>query len=606
MSPPRHNSPLLLSLLLALAACENDSGVISKETGLPPIPEHTGDTGLPTGDDTGCQPTDTDLPTFYRDNDGDSYGTESVQIQTCELPVGYADRAGDCNDNSSAVNPAATETCDGEDDDCDEAIDEDFDLDQDGHNSSACEAGDDCDDEDGTIYPGADESCGDGIDADCDGVDTVCGYESDLGLADAKLYAEGRSDDAGRHMDVGDIDGDGIEDVVTGAMWSYGYTGSAWVTYGPVSGVSTFDDKSYELTGGSGAYEGGRTTAIRDVNDDGYGDVFLGAPDAPTNDAVVFLGPITEDMTFSEADMRGSCSTAVECGHGGDLADMDGDGIGDVVIGAGEEVTGGYYSGSVYLVFGPISSRTLDLHASADVELVGDQEGSETGRVICAGKDVDGDGIEDMLVTASYDSDGGPYSGAVHVVLGPITDDGELADAAGKLLGNGAYDYAGESLGMGDVDGDGLADAVVGAYASAGGAGRTYVVLGPATGTVSLSDADVSFRGASTEGLGTSIVSGRDLNADGVDELMLGAGTDSTGGASAGAAYLYFGPLAGSLRPSDADFSFVGEARSDAAGSGVGFGDLDGSGRADILIGATGEATGALAAGALYVLYTED
>ncbi len=598
----------LFPLAVLLAACPPVT-VDKEETGQPPIPNETADdTGdpLPDSQDTGCDPTDTGLPVFYRDVDGDSYGNAAVQIQACEQPEGYVDRAGDCDDASSVIHPGAAELCNDADEDCDDLIDEDFDADADGHTNSACANGDDCDDTNAAIYPGADESCGDDVDADCDGQDTICGYEEDLEAADGKRYAEGRSDDAGRHMDAGDIDGDGIEDVVTGAMWAYGYTGSAWVNYGPITGSSSFDSDGYELTAGSGGYEAGRTVGVYDVDADGYADIFLGSPDASVYDAVVFISPITEDLAFSEADLRASCSTAVECGHGGDLADIDGDGTGDVIIGAGEEVTGGYYSGSVYVVFGPIESRSMDIHGSADVELVGDQDGSETGRVITAGEDLDGDGVQDMLVTASYDTDGGPYAGAVHVVLGPVTDDGELADSDGKLLGNGAYDYAGESLAMGDVDGDGLSDAIVGTSTSASGAGRTYVVLGPATGETSLRDADVGFRGSSSEGLGTSIVSGRDLDEDGYDELMIGAGTDSSAGSSAGAAYLYFGPLSGSLSPSDADFGILGEERSDAAGTGVGFGDLDGNGRADLLIGATGDSTGAMSAGALYVLYTED
>lgn len=615
MSPHRHNSrtgnsPLLTApLLLGLTACEPIVVDKQPDTGNPVITRETGETGQEDSvpvEDTGCQPTDTGLPTFYRDNDGDGYGNAEIAIEACELPYGYVDRAGDCNDGASTVNPSATEQCNGLDDDCDDGIDEDFDVDADGHTSTACSAGDDCDDENAEIFPGADEHCGDGVDADCDGEDTICGYESDLGAADAKLYATGRSDDAGRHMDSGDIDGDGIDDVLVGAMWAYGYTGSAWVAYGPLSGTSKFSDTAYELRGGSGAYESGRTTALYDVDDDGYDDVFMGSPDSGSYDAVIFISPIVEDMTFSDADLKTYCSSAVECGHGGDLADVNGDGIGDAIVGAGEEVTGGYYSGSVYLIFGPIETKTMELHSGADVELVGDQEGSETGRVILAGNDLDADGIDDLLITASYDTDGGPYAGAVHVVLGPITDGAELADSDGKLLGNGAYDYAGEALGMGDVDGDGKADAIVGAYASARGAGRSYVVFGPATGTVSLSSADVSFRGDAAEGLGTAISSGEDLNGDGSDELLLGAGTDSAGGSNSGAAYLYFGPLSGSLGPTDADFSFAGEARSDAAGSGVGLGDLDGNGRADILIGATGESTGSTSAGAFYVLYTDD
>lgn len=595
------SSPLLL--LTLLAACGGGTVEIkdSNDPGKDP-PDDTGevlDTD-PGPVDTGCD-TGT-LRSWFRDADADGYGDPDQETVACAPPTGFIAESGDCDDTDPAVSPAATELCNTLDDDCDMVVDEGFDADGDGHESSECALGDDCDDTDATVNPEAIDACGDGVDADCDGADSRCGYETDLGAADAMLYADSAGDDLGRHMDLGDLDGDGNEDVAVGAMWANSYTGATWVAYGPISGTNVVDDVAWEVKGGTSGYESGRTIGIRDVTGDGYDDLFIGSPDASGYDAVIVFGPIDADTNFNNADVQTHCSSAIECGHGGDLADIDGDGVGDAIIGAGEQGTGGYYSGSAYIMYGPFTTEKGDLTSIADYELIGENASSETGRVISAGGDVDGDGVEDILITASYDSEGGPYAGAVHVVLGPVTDDMDLGDSPGKLLGNGAYEYAGEALAMGDVDGDGRAEAIVGAYQGARAAGVAYAVSDPDDGTMSLGSADYTLTGSTGEGLAISLAS-RDTDGDGIDEVFAGAATNNDAGASAGAAYLFYGPLAAELDSSDAEIQLLGESTRDAAGTGVGLGDLDGDGVMELLVGATGDATGASNAGALFIVY---
>ena len=127
--------------------------------------------------------------TFYQDIDGDSYGVADVTAEACAQPTGYAARSGDCDDAEAAVSPAATELCDGIDNDCDGTVDEDdaadaetFYADDDGDGygdaadtTAACAAPSgtvsddtDCDDSDSAINPGAAEVC-DEADNDCDG-----------------------------------------------------------------------------------------------------------------------------------------------------------------------------------------------------------------------------------------------------------------------------------------------------------------------------------------------------------------------------------------------------------------------------------------------------
>jgi MYXO-CTERM domain-containing protein len=130
--------------------------------------------------------------TYYRDADGDGYGDPSSTASSCSATSGYVTNNSDCDDTRSSVNPAASERCNGRDDDCDGTVDESdaidaktwyADMDGDAYGDpavtkKACNAptdyvsnDDDCDDGNSTIYPGAVEVPYDGIDQDCDGLD---------------------------------------------------------------------------------------------------------------------------------------------------------------------------------------------------------------------------------------------------------------------------------------------------------------------------------------------------------------------------------------------------------------------------------------------------
>lgn len=136
--------------------------------------------------------------TFYQDSDGDGFGAGPA-FQGCAIPAGFADNDDDCDDTDAAVNPAATEVCNGIDDDCDAGIDEGltFDLDGDGFSTpDSCEGTkDDCDDGDSAVHPGATETCN-STDDDCDGsVDEGLTFDADGDGFTSPISCEGSAND---------------------------------------------------------------------------------------------------------------------------------------------------------------------------------------------------------------------------------------------------------------------------------------------------------------------------------------------------------------------------------------------------------------------------
>ena len=246
------------------------------------------------------------------------------------------------------------------------------------------------------------------------------------------------------------------------------------------------------------------------------------------------------------------------------------------------------------------STFSLD---SADASFIGQNAGDHSGHVASAG-DVDGDGLDDLIIGAPGAEGGRGKSYlffAASIATGGTV---YLSDADTVLVGEGADDQSGRLVASaGDVDGDGLDDLLIGAPNNdAGGseAGKTYLLLSPTVavgGTFSLSAADAVFIGENSgDRSGGSGAAAGDVDGDGLSDLLIDAHSNSDGGNGAGKTYLMLGAtlaLGGAFDLSTADTAFVGENPGDLSGGAVSSaGDVNGDGLADILIGAPNNVEG--------------
>jgi Ca2+-binding RTX toxin-like protein len=408
-----------------------------------------------------------------------------------------------------------------------------------------------------------------------------------------------------------------------------------------INGVAPFDTSGYSVSDAG------------DINGDGIGDIVIGAPGFTTSELdptttpgtsyVVFGSQAGFPANFELSTLNGTNGFALNGVAADDLTgfsvsgagDVNGDGIDDLIIGAnGADPNGLENAGSSYVLFGSTSgfSPTLNLATLNGINgftINGIVAGGQLGSSVSGAGDVNGDGFADLSIGAPYaDRNGLEKAGQSYVVFGSNNGFPTSLNVS-DLDGNKGFTInsiaAGDELGVsvsaaGDVNGDGIDDLIIGAFgADPNGlekAGQSYVVFGSTGGfapSLNVSDLDGT-NGFAIDGIAEKDYSSRvsaagDVNGDGIDDLIIGAfGADPNGNANAGTSYVVFGSpeaFPASFKPSGLDgtngFAINGIAEDDFSGLRVSSaGDFNGDGIDDLIISAPFAET---SAGQSYIVF---
>ena len=347
------------------------------------------------------------------------------------------------------------------------------------------------------------------------------------------------------------------------------YGGSAGVVFLYDEGTSAHTSTSYRdivIGDDEGSYFGRAVTSLGDTDGDGYGEVLIGAEQASAGSiwypqpgaAYLFDGP-----TFlgSEADGNAQPSDAATVFTVSDsyamfgesvsgVSDVNGDGIGDWVIGASESDIGCGSCGAAFLFFGPHQSGESVGGSDADVIFTGNQANSGFAQALAPYGDVNGDGNGDIGITAMYTNGETAYEGAVYVHADLVSSKEDLVSASSALyqIQGDTQSFTGVAMTFADLDADDLDDVAFSANLYDNDAsGSVYVLYASSSnGTYDTRDLDTQIIGeVNGDKFGDSLLNAGDQNGDGINDLLIGAPNAYGDGMNAGAVYLFSGAAPG-------------------------------------------------------------
>jgi hypothetical protein len=384
---------------------------------------------------------------------------------------------------------------------------------------------------------------------------------------------------------AGDVNGDGYSDVIVGSpLYENGQTdeGQVHVFHGGAEAPASVAAWSSQAPRQDDA-RFGMVASAGDVNGDGYSDMIIGAsfyddPEADEGAAFAYagsasgpVGPIWTGESGQAGALFGfSVSSA---------GDVDGDGYGDVIVGAPDYTNGETNEGRAYVYSG--SDAGLSDFPSWVAE--SSHAYAYFGCWVSSAGDVNGDGFSDVIVGA-FGYDGGEADeGRAYVYHGSPEGLGATPAWTAESGQVGAY-FGRRVATAGDVNGDGFSDVIVAAElydAPTFGEGRAFVYYGSSDG-LSLTPAWTAESDESVALFGSSVASAGDVNGDMYSDVIIGA--RQAGDADEGRVFVYHGSATGlSLAP---DFIFEGNQGNAFLSESATAGDVNGDGFSDVIIGA--------------------
>ena len=418
---------------------------------------------------------------------------------------------------------------------------------------------------------------------------------------------------------IGDVDGDGVPDLVVGSPSRSNSTGAVQVVLLNSDGTAKTSSE-VSVSGVAAGNQFGRAVAgVGDVDRDGVPDIAVGSPNKNSRQGELQVVLLSSDGTAKSLGASMQSPTTVQNGalfgfSAAGIGDVDGDGVPDLAVGAPNVGS----TGAVYVV---LLNAAGGAKQTVTVANAANAQGDSFGASVAGVGDVDGDGIPDIAVGASNRANS---AGTVWVVQLNADGTAKRADSVVDAPAGprpAAQDRLGTSVaGIGDIDGDGIPDLVAGASSAGGGGslrGVAHVVLLEADGGVKRSfEIGDGFPQAPSisdyDGFGTSVAGLGDLNRDGTAEIAVGAPGDDSRVLSGGVVHVISVDYA--ARAGDGHLRRTGFLHGDAEGgpapmpgdrlgySAAALGDVNGDGTPDFAVGARGDDTGGSNRGAAYVV----
>ncbi|ACT94361.1 FG-GAP-like repeat-containing protein [Dyadobacter fermentans] len=390
---------------------------------------------------------------------------------------------------------------------------------------------------------------------------------------------------------AGDINGDGYSDVIIGAPnYDKGESneGVAFVYMGSASGLATAPDRTLEANQPDAKF-GNSVANAGDVNGDGFGDVIVGAPMYDKNEnnegaAFVYHGSGAGLNAVPTTTLESNQPEANLGQYVAAAGDVNNDGLSDVITGAPLYDKGQSNEGAAFVYHGTLAG----ISNVPITTLESNQIDAQFGCSVKGAGDVDGDGYSDVIVGASMYDKGESNEGAAFVYHGSIN--GIATAAKTTLENNQAAAFFGFSASTaGDVNGDGFSDVIVGSFHFDNGQnneGGAFVYHGSANGISTTIAKQLECNQAGAQ-YGASVASAGDVNGDGYADVIVGANLFDNGQGNEGGAFVYEGSSSGLANTSAS--SQEGNQLNAYLGSSVSSaGDVNGDGYSDIVVSGQG------------------